>query len=446
MNWQQLLSSKRFKFDKNNNIVPTFTPSTKDGLNTLRTDFNIDYDRIVFSSSFRKLGRKTQVHPFADNDHIHNRLTHSIEVASVGRSIGNRVGIMLMANEELPLSYNAQDIGTVVQVACLAHDLGNPPFGHVGEEALRDWFKKSNNSKYLNNLNLKEKIDIQNYEGNAHTLRIIVNLEMYITQGGMRLSAASIGTLMKYPWASNYNNQKFNIYQTELNFIEKVFSELGIEQISSQCWHRHPLSYLMEAADDICYALIDLEDAVEIGLIDVGEVEKVLASVIFSENILNIGSAKQKCAILRAIVIGKAIDDISQTFIKHKNSLLQGEFIAKDLISVSSLSIREALEGAKQLAKDKIFSNKDKFMTEIASFPCLGSILSILIPAAYEYIFERSSTIHNELVLKLLENNPITKSDSLYNAYMKVLDYVGSLTDNAAAKIAREVSGIGMIR
>ncbi|WP_373701051.1 dGTP triphosphohydrolase, partial [Neisseria dentiae] len=201
MNWQQLLSTQRFRL-KDGEIVPTVTPSTQEGADALRTDFHIDYDRVVFSGAFRRLGRKTQVHPFAEHDHTHNRLTHSVEVASVGRSLGNRVGVMLQAGGFLPQGNTPGDIGAVVQVACLAHDLGNPPFGHTGEDALRDWFRNPAHSRYLDTLSEAERNDVQTYEGNAHSLRILASLEMYRGKGGMRLTAATIGALLKYPWTT----------------------------------------------------------------------------------------------------------------------------------------------------------------------------------------------------------------------------------------------------
>ena len=202
MNWQQLLSTKRFK-PENGQLVATVTPSSQEGADALRTDFHIDYDRVVFSGSFRRLGRKTQVHPFAEHDHTHNRLTHSVEVASVGRSLGNRVGVMLAKGGFLPPENTPSDIGAVVQVACLAHDMGNPPFGHTGEEALRDWFRNPEHAGYLKHLAEAERRDVQTYEGNAHSLRILANLEMYQHRGGMRLTAASIGALLKYPWTTS---------------------------------------------------------------------------------------------------------------------------------------------------------------------------------------------------------------------------------------------------
>ena len=446
-NWQRLLSTQRFRL-KDNEIVPTSTPSTQEGADALRTDFHIDYDRVVFSGAFRRLGRKTQVHPFAEHDLTHNRLTHSVEVASVGRSIGNRVGMMMQAGGFLPEGNTPSDIGAVVQVACLAHDLGNPPFGHTGEDALRDWFRSPKNAVFLQGLEEVERNDVQTYEGNAHSLRILASLEMYPNRGGMRLTAATIAALLKYPWTTRHLNgrKKFNIYQTELPFIRRVAEELGLVELGSDHWARHPLSYLMEAADDICYALLDLEDAVDLELLSDAEVESVLSGLTFVEPTWHAQSSRQRCAMLRGIAIGRAIDDVAQTFMKHQSDLLNGEFRGKDLLALCSPEVQDTLENAKELAKTRIFRHQSKLMTEIASFPCLGSILDLLVPAAHQLLTEGHSGVRQSLALELLKNeHPISREDSLYNAYMKILDFVGGMTDNAAAKMARELSGIGMI-
>ncbi len=449
MNWQQLLSTQRFRL-KDGGIVPTVTPSTQEGADALRTDFHIDYDRVVFSGAFRRLGRKTQVHPFAEHDHTHNRLTHSVEVASVGRSLGNRVGVMLQAGGFLPQGNTPGDIGAVVQVACLAHDLGNPPFGHTGEDALRDWFRNPAHSRYLDTLSEAERNDVQTYEGNAHSLRILASLEMYRGKGGMRLTAATIGALLKYPWTTLDPNgrKKFNIYQTELPFIRRVADELGLIGQGGDRWARHPLSYLMEAADDICYALLDLEDAVEIGLLGDAEVESILAELTFTETAgaWQAQSSLQRCAMLRGMAIGRAIEDVAQTFMTHQQDLLANHFKGRDLLALCSPEVQNTLEKAKELARTRIFRHQSKLMTEIAAFPCLGSILDLLVPAAYALITQGQVSARQSLALELLKNgDPVTRDDSLYEAYMKILDFVGGMTDNAAAKMAREVSGIGMV-
>ncbi len=446
MNWQQLLSTTRFR-PKDGEILPTSTPSTQEGQDALRTDFHIDYDRVAFSSAFRRLGRKTQVHPFAEHDHTHNRLTHSVEVASVGRSLGNRVGVMLAAGGFLPQGNTPSDIGAVVQVACLAHDLGNPPFGHVGENALRDWFRDPKNAHYLEGLSEAERRDVQTYEGNAHSLRQLASIEMYRNRGGMRLTAATIGILLKYPWTTldPRGDKKFNIYQTELPFMRRVAQELGLPELAPDVWGRHPLSYLMEAADDICYALLDLEDAVEIGLIGDMEVESILSELTFVENTWYAQSSRQRCAMLRGIAIGRAIDDVAQTFITHQADLLNGQFQGKDLIALCGSEVRNTLEKAKDLARNRIFRHQSKLMTSIAAYPCLSSILDLLIPAVYAFVVDGKVSQRHSLSLELLADEPVEKGDSLYIAYMKVLDFVGSMTDNSAAKMARELSGVGML-
>ncbi len=448
MNWQQLLSTKRFK-PENGQLVATVTPSSQEGADALRTDFHIDYDRVVFSGAFRRLGRKTQVHPFAEHDHTHNRLTHSVEVASVGRSLGNRVGVMLAKGGFLPPGNTPSDIGAVVQVACLAHDMGNPPFGHTGEDALRDWFRDPEHAGYLKNLAEAERRDVQTYEGNAHSLRVLANLEMYRHQGGMRLTAASIGALLKYPWTTSAPQglRKFNIYQTELPFIECVAAELGLPEIGTHHWSRHPLSYLMEAADDICYALLDLEDAVELGLLDDREVERVLQGMVHTQvdKVWPEKSARQRCAMLRGMAIGRAIDDMAHTFMMHHADLLAGSFQGKDLLGACSPEVRGTLEQAKELARTRVFRHQSKLITEIAAFPCIGSILNLLVPAAFAYVTTRQVSARQSLALELLRDDPLNEQDSLYAAYMKILDFVGGMTDNAAARLAREVSGIGML-
>lgn len=447
MNWSQLLSTQRFKLDPQQQINKTETPSSDEGREALRSDFLIDYDRVIFSNAFRRLGRKTQVHPLAQNDHTHNRLTHSVEVASVGRSLGNRVGVMMEKGGFLPQGHTPFDIGQVVQVACLAHDLGNPPFGHTGEDALRDWFIKEHNQIYLKNLSTTEIKDIQTYEGNAHSTRIVTNLEMYHGRGGMRLSAASIGALLKYPWTSDQSGEscKFNIYQTELPIIQTIANELGLTQINETKWVRHPLSYLMEAADDICYAILDLEDAVEIDLLQAEELEKILAPIGSTERSWGAPTVRQRCAMLRGVAIGKCIEDVTQKFIKHQDSLLNGTFPAKDLLSLCDSEISDTLNAAKELALQKIYRHREKLVTEIAAFPCLSNILDVLIPAVFDKVTKQNISTRSQLALELLKETPIEKTDSLYLAYMKVLDFVGALTDNAAAKLSREISGVGII-
>lgn len=444
MNWQQLMSSTRFLIDENGNI--DVVEPKKDTQNWFRSGFHVDYDRLVFSNAFRRLGRKTQVHPLAKNDHTHNRLTHSVEVGSVGRSLGNRVAGMLSMAKKLPENLDVNDFGLVVQVACLAHDLGNPPFGHTGEDVLRAWFRQPEHACFLEGLRACEKNDVQTYEGNAHSLRQVANLEMYYNRGGMRLSAASVGALLKYPWTSSHclGNKKFNIYQTELPFIRCVAEELGLPEKEKDEWARHPLSYLMEAADDICYALMDLEDAIDLELLDFSEVERVMNGLVDSELTWHVQNKRERIAMMRGLSIGRAVEEMAQTFVQHQHDLLNGEFKGKDLLSVCGENVRTTLVEAKNLASDRVYRHRSKLIHELAAFPCLGSILDLLIPAVFAQCGEQNLTVQQELALELLEI-PIGRGDNLYLSYMKVLDFIGGMTDNYAAKMARELSGMDMV-
>jgi len=450
MQWQQLLSTQRFKV-KNGQIIPGKTAASFESETAgLRTDFHIDHDRVVFSSAFRRLGRKTQVHPLAVHDHTHNRLTHSVEVASVGRSLGNRVGAMLAAGGHLPEGYTPFDIGAVVQVACLAHDIGNPPFGHTGEDALRDWFRNPAHAFLLEGLNDAQRLDVQTYEGNAHGLRMVATLEMYLGEGGMRLTAASIGALIKYPWSTDAfpDKGKFNIYQTELSYFEAVAKELGLIEKGRHHWARHPLSYLMEAADDVCYAILDLEDAVEIGILDVREFENLLGELVELDKLMGIQDERQRCAALRGMVIGQCVNEVADCFMRHHEALLVGEFPAKDLIALVDPTVSRVLMEAKDLASRKVYRHRSKVVKEVAAYPCMKMLLDALIPDAYGLctrdLDKAPLTTREKTQLALLER-PLKPDESLYEAYMKVLDYIGGMTDNYAATLAREISGVGIL-
>lgn len=464
MEWERLLSPTRFSQD--NGRVERFESRTDNGRPDLaRSDYDVDIDRVTFSRSFRRLGRKTQVHPFVEDDDIHNRLTHSVEVARVGRSLGALVGEALKREGELPDSISPANLADVVQVACLAHDLGNPPFGHTGEDAIRAWFADPANNIYLTPLSVEQQFDALTYEGNAHSLRIVASLEMYKGKGGMRLTAAALGALMKYPWVSSYDPKrravgskptpKFCVYQSELPLARAVAKELDLPpKLEAEggpiAWARHPLSYLMEAADDICYALLDLEDAVQMGLIDEDEMGEALRDLVDSSGWADAPVA-EKCSRLRGQAVGAAIDAVAATFLRHRREILDGTFPHKDLIAADMdgefAGRCRALEKAKALARDKIYSHPRKLMLTVAAYPCLGSILSVLIGSAHGYVENKgdlSKMKAPERAAAKLLDGVLDRGDSHYAAYMKTLDYVCSLTDNSAAKLAREFSGIWM--
>lgn len=448
MNWLTLLSPQRFRV-KHQAIEALPSAATDQGLAGLRSEFHIDHDRVVFSTAFRRLGRKTQVHPLAQHDHTHNRLTHSVEVASVGRSLGNRVGAsLLQSHHALPDGFTPFDVGGIVQVACLAHDMGNPPFGHTGEFALRDWFRDGARAHLLEGLSEAERYDIVTYEGNAQGLRLVCSQEMYTNEGGMRLTSATVGALVKYPWTAQCYpaRGKFNIYQAELPYYRVVAEALGLLQRGDEEWARHPLSYLMEAADDICYAIVDLEDAVEMDILDLHELESLLGPIVHPDKQWHIRDPRQYAAALRGSMVGACVLDLSDTFMRHHDALLHGDLPGKDLIALASPHIRDALLQAKQLAHEKVYRHRSKVVTEVAAYPCIDILLNSLVPAMRAFCLQRGQGLSPRQQTQLaLFDTPLDPNMSLYAGLLKVLDYVGGMTDNHAARLAREISGVGLL-
>jgi dGTPase len=302
MQWPQLLTTKRYGHE---NLT-----SAEIG----RSHFHKDHDRIIFSSAFRRLGRKTQVHPLTLNDHIHTRLTHSIEVGSLGRSLGIRVGELIA--DELPPWSSPHDLGMIVQSACLAHDIGNPPFGHAGEYAIRDWFRRHSQDKRFASLHPLELQDLQTFEGNAQGLRVVTKIENNLFDGGLRLTYPTLGTLIKYPWTVEKGGDKgkFSVFQSEVDTLNQLGRELGLIELGENHWCRHPLTWLVEAADDICYAILDLEDAIELHILTFDEVKPILLQLCgdldFDHEIFTSqASARRKISALR----GKAMENMVES-------------------------------------------------------------------------------------------------------------------------------------
>jgi dGTPase len=234
-----------------------------------RSEFDSDVGRLIFSGTFRRLGRKTQVHPLAPNDHVHTRLTHTMEVAYVGRALGKELGQRISG--DLPKGYTPEDLGTIVHAACLAHDLGNPPFGHGGEEGMIHWFE-TNGPSIFANLSNDHRRDLISVEGNAQGFRIVGQTENHLFDGGLQLTYATLGAFHKYPWTSRKGEKKFGSFLSEEDLLNRIGEKLGLVSTGASLWCRHPLAHLVEAADDICYSIIDLEDAVELRILSFEQV------------------------------------------------------------------------------------------------------------------------------------------------------------------------------
>lgn len=437
MNWTKLLNAGRLHAP-NTSVIST---------DSARSDFHKDHDRIVFSSPFRRLGRKTQVHPLTANDHVHTRLTHSIEVGSVGRSLGIRVGQLI--KDRLPNHISPYDLGAIVQAACLAHDIGNPPFGHAGEYAIRDWFRREEHAYLLQHLTKSARLDLQTFEGNAQGFRVVAQLENHRFKGGMRLTFATLGTLLKYPWTAEHAKEsgKFSCYQSEKHLLKEVAQELGLIKIGPDKWVRHPLSYLMEAADDICYTVMDLEDGFEIGMLSYAIVESLLIDICGDSELLRMDiaaapSARRKISLLRSKAINRCVQEASAAFAKHHDKFMDGS-MQQDLLLLCPSYLKAGIMAAKETAKEQIFFDRRKVEIEVGSFTCLDTLLNAFCHAAYQLKTAPTLSFRNKRILDLMEYNEPEKGWPLYESYMRVLDFIGGMTDNYATYLAQQIGGMG---
>lgn len=434
--WTMLLTPIRFGQDH-------ASPIEQD-----RSPFLVDYDRIIFSSSFRRLAKKTQVHPLTRNDHIHTRLTHSLEVSCVGRSLGNKVGAWLKEKDCLPDSIQPHNIGEIVQAACLAHDIGNPPFGHAGEDAIRDWFNSPENSVYLSKGKLKniQISDFKSFDGNAQGFRTITTLEMYKDDGGMRLTYPTLASVIKYPNCAHdalkNEKYKFNFYSSERKIFDDIFHTLGLKQ--NNLYIRHPLSYLTEAADDICYRIIDMEDARELKIITFNEILDVIKPI--KEN-LNLNNDKlsqniperRRAGYIRGVLINYLIEGVFSAFKDNYDNILSGN--CQPIIERCNKDIKDYMENASNIFKQKIMKDPQKTALEVGSYSLYRRLMNIFIPAAHDAKTGIKLGFREQRALDLMGINAPNEGDSIYTAYLRVIDFISGMTDNYATFISKQFSG-----
>ena len=437
MQWLNLLSTVRIGSKKQNTELA-------------RSPFHKDYDRIIFSQSFRQLNRKTQVHPLSQHDGIHTRLTHSLEVSCIGRSLG-----MLSAEKikhNLPAWISAADIGAIIQAACLAHDIGNPPFGHAGEYAIREWFDDASHTNFLENLTPEQEADVRQFEGNAQGLRLLTKIDYHPNDGGMRLTYATLGAYLKYPWlsktiASQGNiaaNQraKFGCYQAEKDILKQIAEQLGLIQVADYHFCRHPLTYLLEAADDICYALIDLEDGIILNMLSYEEVEPIFLNLIGDYGLpvelnLPFSTWQQKIAALRGRVMKRLVDEVSTAFAKHQIEILTGQ-LTGSLLQYCSPDLEQGIETAKQLARNKIFEHPQKSGLEIIAHQSLQNILNAFIPLTTPH---KTLNFKEQRLMTILKRSGIYFNNNHYENIMQVLDLISKFSDHQAYNLSQELQG-----
>jgi dGTPase len=446
--WKTLLTKDRLIVD---NSIPKREKCTEN--EHLRTAFTRDADRILFSSAFRRLSKKTQVHPLALKDHIHNRLTHSLEASSVGRSLGMMVGAHLETKKLLPKSIRAHHLGEIVHASCLAHDIGNPPFGHAGEAALRNWFKNPAHSKFIEPLTPLQLSDFSNFDGNAQSFRIVTALEYHQGRGGMRLTYPTLASMVKYPISAHRSEEigkaKFGFYESEKEIFLHMSQELGLG-IKINEIKRHPLSFLTEAADDICYNLIDLEDAQEMKILTIDEIFDTIKPIFDGKNIDQIldkyidQSPRRKMGILRSKAIHNLAHDVVDTFFENIEKIIDGTFHS-DLIESSNPRSFDTIKNSKNIAKNKIFKEPRKTTLEIGSYTVFEKLLDTLIPAAYERVYLKAEheTFKTKRVIDLLGVNAPKKEADLYTSYQAIVDFVSGMTDDYATLISSQFSGAG---
>ncbi|MBO5492240.1 MAG: deoxyguanosinetriphosphate triphosphohydrolase [Pyramidobacter sp.] len=417
-----------------------------------------DYDRIIFSSSFRRLGRKTQVHPLSENDHIHTRLSHSLEVASIGRSLGIKTWIKLNNAGYFPEEINANNLGLIIQTACLAHDIGNPPFGHAGEDAIRAWFCEYNNN--LQGLNKSEILDLQNWEGNAQSLRILTQIEHHLFDGGMRLTYPVLATLIKYPWTSESKTEKnkYGSFQSEKEILANICNHLGMKKIPGRnyYWCRHPLAYLSEAADDICYHILDVEDALEMKIFNynyiINEIfhyKSFFEKYYKDEKTQLIGrmedkslSERRRMGVIRSCFLNQCVEALVNVFVNKLELILEGE-ICPSLIDDLPEDLKSTFNTIDNEYKNKIFKERRKIEIEIGSYAVMDTLLTNFCSAAEEITNGNSNLSYKTKRINELTGNIITPDMTRYNAYMRVLDYISGMTDNYATFLAKQLNGFG---
>ncbi|MEC9076957.1 MAG: deoxyguanosinetriphosphate triphosphohydrolase [Pseudomonadota bacterium] len=444
MDWNHLLSTARVDHQQ------SWTPqSSKDE----RSQWQRDHDRLIFSGAFRRLAVKTQVHPLSDNDHVHTRLSHSLEVASVGRSLGIRLGNWMRGEGLLSDQHAASSVGALVQAACIAHDIGNPPFGHAGERSIRQFFESY--PEYLAGLSSGERADLVGFEGNAQGFRVITCLERHWFDGGMRLTAATLGTFVKYPFTADsafgQTKRKHGVNQAELPLMRELAAHLGLIEVMSDVWARHPLVYAVEAADDICYALIDLEDAVELGHLDYEEVSSLMKELVdrgarrnLYEQLLD--DSKAKLELLRSAAIDALVHEAEARFRSHYDAIVCGTF-DEELLDWRLASAGEVIQRAKNLARERIYVDLTKQSYEGQSSRLLRGVLSHLINGVEALAQAGGDGTHisskaRDAVARLGKFRP-RPNDTKYVRLMRVTDYVSAMTDRYLIRLVDDLTRLG---
>ncbi len=442
MNWQQLLSLKRFGDTKKR---------LRAQQDETRLGFEVDFDRIIFSSAFRSLQDKTQVIPLSKADFVHTRLTHSLEVSVVGRTLGRRVGkVLLERHPELKeLGYTFNDFGAIVAAASVTHDIGNPPFGHSGEKAIGEYFKTGKGLRYKNQLTDLEYQDLVDFEGNANGFKILTESRKG-TNGGERLSYATLGAFIKYPKESlpkkptnHIVDKKYGFFQSEKEAFLDVTQDLGLLKKESEgiSFYRHPLAYLVEAADDICYTIIDFEDGINLGLIEeefaLEYMIKLVKDKIDSKKYHSLQHKKDRVSYLRALAIGVLINEAVDIFLDNEEAILKGKF-EKGLLDKCKYEAQ--INDILKISVDKIYKSKEVVEKEVAGYKIIADLLDVFVTAINNK-FNGIASNYDKLVLNLLPEEYQQERSELYDRTMQICSYISGMSDGFAIRLYKKLSG-----
>ena len=434
MDWHKLISDRRLGLEDLHRED-----------SQMRSDFQRDYDRMIFSSPFRRMQNKTQVFPLPGSVFVHNRLTHSLEVSTVGRSISREVIYRLSRERIKDTDRNLlENIPDIVATACLCHDLGNPPFGHSGEKTISTWFSEGPGKSLQEKLTPQQWADLINFEGNANSFRLLTHQFVGRRKGGFAMTYSTLGTLVKYPWTSlnTGDNGKFGFFESEEELYRKIASWLEIPEVSPGVFARHPLVYLMEAADDICYQIMDIEDAHRLGILSTEEASQYLLAF-FEEDRQNkmkrgmgyLDDPNEKISYIRSNVIGTLVENSANTFVDNLSSIMKGEKIGA-LTKLLPERLKKAYKSCSDMAYSRIYCAPDVVDVDLAGNRIISYLMDVLMDAVLH-----PEKNYSQLLLTKIPKQYDFSSDTLFGRIQAVLDHVSGMTDVYALDLFRKLNG-----
>ncbi|MCD8282115.1 MAG: dNTP triphosphohydrolase [Prevotella sp.] len=442
MNWSELISNMRLGQEVRH-------PTRYDD----RSEFKRDYDRLIFSSPFRRLQNKTQVFPLPGSVFVHNRLTHSLEVASVGQSLGNDVARILTERHPVLKGGLFEEIGTITATACLAHDMGNPPFGHSGERAIRSFFTEGEGASLEAELPRKLWADITHFEGNANAFRLLTHRFNGRREGGFVMTYTTLASIVKYPYSSLAAppDGKFGFFSEEEHLYERIADKLGIRRLSFReepaVYSRHPLVYLVEAADDICYEIMDLEDAYKLKILSYEEAVSLLMNF-FDEEARDrmrrrieeegISDTNEQVGYLRARVIGRLTNLCTEAFVENEEAILRGDSVPA-LIKLIPETERKAYAELSSVSRTKIYKSKPVLDIELSGYKIMETLMEQMTAAAVH-----PDRFYSQQLISRVSSQYDIRAKDLGTRILAVLDYISGMTDVYALDVYQKISGISL--